>query len=229
MWADLSLPWQAAFEMAWEAACSGCIPIGAVIYDAQGRLVAAGRNRLNGPRASGANCGPQLAYLSGSRIAHAEINALIALDYTPASPRDCTLYTTTEPCPMCAGAIVMANIRRVCYASRDPWAGAIHVYETDLYMRSKRMHVEGPLNPDFEDILVALSIDHFIVEGQRRGPGSVLDNKGPFFSTLQAALPRGVALGERLYHSGLLQSLRAARTPPDEVLDLLVGELVRSL
>lgn len=230
MWSDLSLPWQAAFEMAWEAACSGSIPIGAAIFDAQGRLVAAGRNRLNEPRLDGArgngsHSAAQAACLSGHRIAHAEINALIALDYSPANPRECTLYTTTEPCPMCAGAILMANVRHVCFASRDPWAGSTHLYSGKDYMGSKHMRVEGPPSPDFEDILVAFQFDHFFEEGLRRGPGSVLDRRGPFFAAFEALLPRGVALGERLNQSGLLRTLRARRTPPGEVIDLLAQEL----
>ncbi len=230
MWSDLSLPWQAAFEMAWEAACSGSIPIGAAIFDAQGRLVAAGRNRLNEPcpnetRGNGSHGAAQAAYLSGSRIAHAEINALIALDHSPANPRECTLYTTCEPCPMCAGAILMANVRHVCFASRDPWAGSTHLYSGSDYMGRKHMRVEGPPGADFEDVLAALHVDHFLDEGLRRGPGSALDRRGAFFTTLEGVLPRGVALGERLHQSGLLGALRAQATPPGQAIDILAQEL----
>jgi tRNA(adenine34) deaminase len=240
MWSDLSLPWQAAFEMAWEAACCGSIPIGAAIFDAQGRLVAAGRNRLNEPAfheipgsaarqdlAPGHGChgAAQAAYLSGSRIAHAEVNALIALDHSPANPRECTLYTTCEPCPMCAGAILMANVRHVCFGSRDPWAGSTCLYSGKDYMGSKHMRVEGPPGADFEDVLVALQFDYFFDEGLRRGPGTILDRRGPFFNAFEAVVPRGVALGERLNQSGLLRTLRAQRTPPGETIDLLAQEL----
>jgi len=225
MWANLSRPWQAAFETAWEAACSGCIPIGAVIVDANGTIVAAGRNRINGQNSGDSSRGLQKAYLSGNRIAHAEMNAIISLDTAVTNPRECTLYTTTEPCPMCAGAIVMANIRRVCYASRDPWAGAIGLYTLDSYMSSKHMQVQSPSNADFEDVLVGLQVDYFIDESNRRGPGTVIERSGPFFTTFEAALPRGVAFGDHLHQSGLLQSMRFEHTPPDQVIDLLAEEV----
>jgi tRNA(adenine34) deaminase len=38
---------------------------------------------------------------------------------------DCTLYVTLEPCPMCAGAIVLARVPRVVFGTRDPKAGAV--------------------------------------------------------------------------------------------------------
>ena len=38
---------------------------------------------------------------------------------------DCTLYVTLEPCPMCAGAIVNARIKRVVYGAKDPVAGCV--------------------------------------------------------------------------------------------------------
>jgi len=38
----------------------------------------------------------------------------------------CTLYVTLEPCPMCAGAIVLARMRRVVYGAADPKAGAVN-------------------------------------------------------------------------------------------------------
>jgi tRNA(adenine34) deaminase len=38
---------------------------------------------------------------------------------------DCTLYVTLEPCPMCAGAIVLARLPRLVYAADDPKAGAV--------------------------------------------------------------------------------------------------------
>ena len=165
------------------------------------------------------------AYLAGNPIAHAEINALLALDYAAANPRECVLYTTTEPCPMCAGAILMAGLRQVCFGSRDPWAGASHLFADEPYMRSKHVRVEGPPSPAFEDLLVALQAGYFLTESARRGPGSNLDRAGPFFASLAAAVPRGVALGDRLHQTGLLETLRAAGTPPDEAIDRLACEL----
>jgi tRNA(adenine34) deaminase len=39
---------------------------------------------------------------------------------------DCQIYTTLEPCPMCAGAIVLARIKRLVYAANDPKSGAVN-------------------------------------------------------------------------------------------------------
>src|SRR3989338_3527089 len=38
--------------------------------------------------------------------------------------RDCTLYVTIEPCSMCAGALVLARLKRLCYGAEDPKTGA---------------------------------------------------------------------------------------------------------
>lgn len=59
--------------------------------------------------------------------AHAEMLAITAAANFLGSRRlnECTIYTTLEPCPMCAGALVMARVKRLVFATRDPKAGAI--------------------------------------------------------------------------------------------------------
>jgi tRNA(Arg) A34 adenosine deaminase TadA len=94
------------------AAERGEVPIGAVIVDAQGRVLAEAGNRteeLNDPSA------------------HAEILAIrIACD-TRREPRlpDCDLYVTLEPCPMCAQAISFARIRRLYFGAADTKGGGV--------------------------------------------------------------------------------------------------------
>lgn len=58
--------------------------------------------------------------------AHAEIIAITAACQTLGSERldDCDIYSSLEPCPMCAGAIVLARIKRLFYAAVDPRMGA---------------------------------------------------------------------------------------------------------
>ncbi len=220
MWAQLSFPWQAAIELAWEANCLGSVPIGAVIVDGQGRLVASGRNRIKEPRGYG------ITHLAGLPLAHAEINALLALDYQKVNPRECTLYTTTEPCPMCTGALVMAGVRHVCFASRDPWAGSTWLYATDTYIGSKHVRVEGPPDEALEAVLVALQVEFFFRESVSRGKPDLLARNGPFFSSLEAALPQGVALGEKMYGSGKLDQMRGEGISAAEVIEELARELV---
>src|SRR2546430_14130180 len=71
-WDELSDGWLAAFGLAWESHCAGSPGVGAVVVDASGTVVADGRSR-RGEDALVPN------QLSGSRMAHAEINALAGL------------------------------------------------------------------------------------------------------------------------------------------------------
>src|SRR5512140_3513299 len=98
MWQELESPWQTALEESWAAYCAGSIPIGAVVTDASGAILSRGRNRAHEKTASptGGTVGP---------LAHAELNALLALDFSAIDPHTCHIYTVTEPCPMCMGAI----------------------------------------------------------------------------------------------------------------------------
>lgn len=103
--------WMAiALAEADRAAEHGDVPIGAVIVDAEGGLLAVGRNRRE---------------LTGDPTAHAEIDALRrAATHLGHWRVEGTLYVTLEPCVMCAGALVNARIRRVVYGALDPKGGA---------------------------------------------------------------------------------------------------------
>ena len=89
-----------ALEEARTGAREGGIPIGAVLVNAQGTVVATGRNRRLQERAC---------------IMHAEINCLLNAGRTLDSFRGMTMYSTLIPCNMCAGAIVQFGISRVVY------------------------------------------------------------------------------------------------------------------
>ena len=98
-----------ALELAREAARLGEVPVGAVaVWD--GEVAGTGFNR----RETGKNA-----------LAHAELEAIDAACRKLGGWRlhRCDLYVTLEPCPMCAGAIVNARIRRVVFGARDPKAG----------------------------------------------------------------------------------------------------------
>lgn len=93
------------------AAARGEVPVGAVIVS-EGRIVAAAGNRTLADR---------------DPTAHAEIVAIRAACEALGSERlpGCDLYVTLEPCPMCAGAISFARIRRLYYGAADPKGGAV--------------------------------------------------------------------------------------------------------
>jgi len=93
LWERLARPWQCCLEEAWLAYCSGSTPIGAAIADATGYIIARGRNRIYDAVGEG-------THLHGHDLAHAEVNALVTLDYADLDRQTCALYTTTEPCPL---------------------------------------------------------------------------------------------------------------------------------
>ena len=99
-----------ALRLASRAAKQDEVPVGAVVvYD--GRIVGQGRNQVEARR---------------SALRHAEMIALEQAAKTLGRWRltGCTVYVTLEPCAMCAGAIVLARIKRLVYGADDPKAGA---------------------------------------------------------------------------------------------------------
>lgn len=111
-WKALSLPWQVAFEEAWASFRAGSFGVGAVLTDpaADNAIVTAGRNRVmqtqRVPRT-----------LSGNMTAHAEMNAFAELDTFNAEGLH--LYTTLEPCLMCAATALLLKVDHVYFAAHD--------------------------------------------------------------------------------------------------------------
>lgn len=115
-----------ALREAGAAAAEDEVPIGAVIVRA-GQIIAAAHNQREQLR---------------DPTAHAEMIAITQAAGVVGDWRleGCTLYVTLEPCPMCAGAIVLARIPRVVYGAADPKAGAAHtLYQllTDLRLNHR--------------------------------------------------------------------------------------------
>jgi len=104
-------PMRAALELAAEAAAAGDVPVGAVLLDRTGEVVAADRNRREELR---------------DPTAHAEMLVLSARAREIGDWRliGHTLVVTLEPCPMCAGAAVWSRLDRIVYGAPDFKAGA---------------------------------------------------------------------------------------------------------
>jgi tRNA(adenine34) deaminase len=155
MWETLSEPWRACVDLAWEAYRADSLPIGAVVADTEGRVLAGGRNRIYERSGPG-------DVVFGHNLAHAELNALLSLDLDANDPRACVLYTTTEPCPLCAGAMRMTDVGELRYAAREPWAGSAAMFETVPYLRRSNVRVLGPEDGRLETVLVALQVERFL-------------------------------------------------------------------
>jgi tRNA(adenine34) deaminase len=103
---------QAALDEARAAAGRGEVPVGAVVMDPAGRILARAGNRVEAGH---------------DAAAHAEMLALRAAAQALGSPRliGCDLVVTLEPCAMCAAAAGLFRIRRVVFGAYDPKGGGV--------------------------------------------------------------------------------------------------------
>ena len=130
-----------ALALAAEAAAAGEVPVGCVIVR-DGTVVGRGRNRREERQAT---------------ASHAEMEAIAQANECLGTWRldDCERYVTLEPCPMCAGAILNARIRRVWYGARDAAFGACGGV-TNLFMENfpnRPALVGGILEADCRQVL----------------------------------------------------------------------------
>lgn len=118
---------QAALHEAASALEAGDFPVGAALVH-EGQVIGRGRNRVT----------------SGDDLTlHAEMDVLRqAASYLREHEGQCELYTTLEPCMMCAGAIAFAGIKRVVYAAPDPARGVAELFEQREFYRSKKVSFE---------------------------------------------------------------------------------------
>ena len=102
---------QMALDLAEQAFKDGEAPIGCVVINAQGELIGAGYNKREQKK---------------DATAHAELEAISQACAKIGDWRldGCSLYVTLEPCPMCAGAIIMSRIEKVFYGAREAKTGS---------------------------------------------------------------------------------------------------------
>lgn len=139
---------RAAVRLALAAEAEGNLPIGCVVT-LYGRVIAEGRSRIWEP------------VFDATR--HAEIEALRAVPRELFErSRDMTLYTTLEPCMMCAGAIYLHRIGRVVFGAKDDYGGLpVHEVELPRYFAKRRSQTrwEGPALPEECDPLFARALE----------------------------------------------------------------------
>lgn len=217
MWETLSLPWQACLEETWAAYCAGTIPIGACLASPDGTVIARARNRILDTQPDPGFL-PDARCLYGTRLAHAEMNLLLAVDLEQIDRRNCALYTSTEPCPLCMGAIYMAGIRSVHFASRDPHAGSTNLLGATPYLSLKPVKVYGPPQADLETVLMALVVEFELGRLQD-------DVNRRHLETWSQVIPAGVELGKALHQSGELLQMRQAGASTESVFDHLIRRI----
>jgi tRNA(adenine34) deaminase len=207
-WGDLEPAWHEAFQLAWEAYGAGTIPVGAVVTDVDGRVISRGRNRMfdaDAPRGQ----------IFGSRVAHAEINALVQLG-TERRYLDCTLWTTLEPCAQCVGAAWLSTIGRLVFAATDVYGGASKLIERQLEAadsaRNFPMAVDGPLEGPLAVFSELLHIAFFHAQHPEHHVMQTFRERRPVL----VGLAEGLRLEER------------AGAPLDEVLPQIWDDLARA-
>jgi tRNA(adenine34) deaminase len=124
------------FALTWEAYLAGSIPVGAVIVNELGDIVGRGRNRIFDTAFDG--------QLASSRLAHAEVNALLQLD-SDRTYEDFQLFTALEPCHLCLSAAIAVRIGTLHYASADRYGGATGKLLPSRDHLAHPIDVEGPL------------------------------------------------------------------------------------
>ena len=139
-----------ALSVAAGAVGTGDVPVGAVVVDADGAVLAEA---------------PNARERDGDPTAHAEVLALRAAAAARGSWRldGCTLVVTLEQCTMCAGALVLARVSRLVYGADDPKAGAVgSLWDVvrDRRLNSRPEVVGGVLAEESAELLRAFFAGH---------------------------------------------------------------------
>lgn len=133
-----------AIELARESEAKGDIPVGALVVNMDGKIIAEAHNERE---------------LRKDPTAHAEVIAIQKASQVESAWRltGCTLVVTLEPCVMCAGALSLSRIDRIVFGANDPRAGAtgsIYQIHEDKRLNHQMELVGGVLEPECREILV---------------------------------------------------------------------------
>lgn len=207
IWNDLAAPWQLAFEEAWRSWTLGSLGIGAVLVDpASGEVVSQGRNRTAEDRS-------EAGVLASNFMAHAEMNAIAALPRFKADGLH--LYTTLEPCLMCASTAIFMHVDTVLFASADPYfADLDDLWDHHPYSQKWKTNNIGPLDNPMADFSMLLHMT-----------GMKPDNKA--FTVLAAHTPALVELAFEIVDDGTLGEVRDTGGTVETALERLLPRLSR--
>jgi tRNA(adenine34) deaminase len=151
-----------ALRQARKAAKQDEVPIGAVIVH-EGRIIARAWNQVETLK---------------DGTAHAEMLALTQAESAIGDRRlsECDLYVTKEPCPMCAGAIVLCRVRRVIFGCADPKAGAAGGFWNLLQAPNLNHRSEITAGVLAEDCVMILK--DFFRDARERNSNGIVHKKG---------------------------------------------------
>ena len=204
---DVDNGWERALELAWDSFCGHTTPVGAVVLNSSGVIVAEGRGRRY------EKTGPP-RQLASTPVAHAELNALAQLG-ADRHYQDHLLLTTLEPCGMCHGAAVPATVGSLAYAGSDPYAGTGDLVFGTPQARHRPLRVTGPLEDERGRLAELLHIVWLL-----RWPA------GPHvLAAQQAALPAQVDLAGRPRTLRLFADAASSRTSLAELRSALRGAI----
>ncbi len=193
-WDALAPPWRRCLELAWESWRAGSIGVGAMITTPGGGTLAEGRSGWFEEHRGG---------VAGSKISHAETAALAGV---PAG-HDLAghiLWTSLEPCVLCAGALVIAHVPEVRFMGADPLTrGVERLPELNDYVASRWPERRGPLPGPYGVFATALPVARFVAEFASR------DGESKALAALRAHGPRVASLAEDLAAADLGDSLAA--------------------
>jgi len=193
VWTSLNPAWPLAYAEAWSSFGDGNLGIGAaLVTPGTAEAVALGRNRVS-------ESSQEPRTLSGNFMAHAEMNAFAAMPSFKAEGLD--LYTTLQPCLMCAATSIFLHVDRVFYAVTDEYfEDTDDLWANDAYASRWQPEQIGPLGGRLASFARVLPLS---VEVDR-SPGS------PVLALAQNRLPEVTALARELAADGTLRRISDA-------------------
>ena len=205
-WTDMDAIWRRAMTLAWTSFCEGNLPIAAVLTDPEGHIVSEGRNHFYKSM--------RFAY---AKLDHAEAECLqtLPVELHPGI-RNYILYTTMEPCPMCMGTIVMADVRHVKIAAHDPWAGAADICNSNRYLADKHMDIQFLPDDPYGNLQVALMGYPELSRGRE---------EGPVWRAFVQRYPVGAHVAERLFADRTLDEFLAQGVSAETAIGYVLSQL----
>jgi tRNA(adenine34) deaminase len=211
MWNSLSGPWKACFEEGWDAYCNGSIPIGAVLVDGNNNIISRGRNRIK------ESVAPERQTCS-NKLAHAEINTLLQIDSSYKIKSDHILMTSTEPCVLCFGAIVMSGVRRIIYAAKDPHAGGTNLNNSEnSFIQGRNIEIIEA-DKHLAEIQRVIRTEYVLRYVDRERALELLEK-------YEKEYPVAVAIGKRWYEDGQLIDMKNRNVSIESVFDEISKEI----